>query len=206
MTAPTPFRSADPAAVLHRAVLLAAVVVTAGIVIMIVQSVTGPLRIPVAADHVLPGGGLPGGVSSLLVDGATVDPEGVVEVRIPDPTPAQTALAALATLPTGCAVLAVLALLARAVGGTRRSGPFRADLSRRLRHLGALCLAGGAGAWLVESLARFLLVDTVSRAGAAVEVGLLAPGFWMLSALGCLSLAAAVDQGRVLRSELEGLV
>ncbi|NLT55163.1 MAG: hypothetical protein GXX79_11535 [Actinomycetales bacterium] len=206
MPKPAIRRSADPAADLHQAVLLAAVIVAAGIITMIVQALTGSLRIPVVADHVLPGGVLPGGTATELLDGVTVDPGGVVEVRVSDPTPAQQLLSILATLPTGVVVLAVLAVLARALGRSRRAEPFQADLSKGLRRLGVLCLAGGSGAWLVEFFARFVLVDTVSSTGAAAEAELLALGFWALAWLGCLALAAAVDRGRSMRTELEGLV
>lgn len=207
MPTPAVRRPAGPVVGLHRAVLLAAAFVALGIIIVTVQSFLGPLRVTVATDHVMPAVTAPGGLTNELLDGGVVfDPDGVVEMRVDDPSAAQAVVAGLATLPTAVLVLAVLVLLARAVGGDVRTEPFQAGLARRLRRLGVLCLVGGPLAWVVESWARYVLVDTISRVGPAAEITLLAPGFWILAALGLLTLAAVVDHGRSMRTELDGLV
>lgn len=181
--------------------VFAIVLVAAGVAITVGLAIRGPLVTDVPSDHVITADALTG-----LRAGARLDPDGLLDIRVDDPTARQATLAVLATAPTGLVVLAMLAMLLAVVRHARRHDPFTAATVRRLRLLGAVVIVGGVLAWAVEFIAGAGIVATVTQAGYGGTVSPLVPVMWTLVGFGYLAVAEIVNRGRAMRAELAEVI
>jgi hypothetical protein len=128
-----------------------------------------------------------------------------VDVEISDPSIEVMVLRSAVDLPPLALLIGVLWLLRGLVGSVRAGEPFGEANVRRLRMLGAVLVAGGLAAALVQSVLRLWLFNALPPSNLAGR-GFEFPGGAVLAGLGAYILAEAFAYGLRLREDVEGTI
>ncbi|MBT8225348.1 MAG: DUF2975 domain-containing protein [Dactylosporangium sp.] len=182
------------------ALVFAMIAVGVGTLLTTCASFLGSITVSAASDLVIESGALTG-----LTGGASLDPNGAVELVVDDPTVKQGVLHLLTWLPTATVVLIMLGFLLRIVRIARQD-PFRTAVLAHLRSLGIVVIIAGPLSWGVEFFASFALVGTVTAEGSSGRLELQAPLVWMLVGMGYFAIAEVVKRGTAMRAELDEVI
>jgi len=177
-------------------------VVVLGVLVSAARSWLGPVTADLRTDHATD----PVAAGTRLREGARLAGDGMVQVQVPDPSPAQSSLAVLGQLPSALLVTVLLWWLLRLARLGLREGAFTPRIAAGLTRLGQVLVVGGALVQLIEIAGRWFLSDTLSAVGPDACVTLLPLGVWVLLGTGCIVLGEVVHAGSGLRTELDGVV
>lgn len=184
--------------------LVATVALLGVLAVVDVVAIAGgwPLTVEVPAGAVDGVGGATGGLTA----GVAVDPHGMVDVLIDDPSARQLFAAGLISMPTFLVVMALFAMLLGVVHRVRKGGPFDKHVVWRLRLIGVVAIVGGVVARLIEFFAQLNLMSTVTDRLTTATLPLQDLFGWVLGGIALFAIAEVVSRGLTIRAELDTVI
>jgi hypothetical protein len=140
-----------------------------------------------------------------VVSGVVADPAGRVVFKVTDPSLAQRMLYLATTLPGLVLVAEIARRMANLLRAAQDTDPFTARTARDLTVVAKITAFGGLGAWVLSSVAKWVLSTTMLASGTAVDPHV-SPLGWLAVGLIFAAFAQLIGRGVAMRAELDTVI